>query len=588
MMKIKVSFLVLLVGLAFTACSVYDNDNSTTVVSVSSEMSVSGQTAAEMQLARLNLHRVLAKEAVALGTKAPLTVQVSEQELLDLALQDQQEREVFPGPKLVGMVKPVFAVVDLAPVRLDTLAAGPKLLDLGAVQAADDGGFVYTTAVRSEGARSLRVHISDMSLPANTELFVFSEEGEAFGPYADTGPDGTGEFWTPSVNGSELFVQVRHYGVAVREDLVSTWFVIDQVGHIDPAAVELGVVGEYGIGQQCYEAECIENASCSDTGHMGGAESAVAHYQFVKKPYVYLCSGGLLADSDPGSEIPYFLTANHCVSRQKDANSAEFYFDYTKPCGTDCGNAETDAIKVAGGGTILSTNSTGDYTLMQIRGAVPAGRLFLGWTNAAIAYNDGAHLFRLSHPSGGPLAYSTHDVDTQKGTCGSWPRGNWIYSTDTFGATEGGSSGSVVLNAEGRVVGQLSGGCGTNVQDDCDNVNNATVDGALAAYFGQVSPWLGTGEPVPTCTEDPTICADGELCCNDQCVAPACDGDADCDDGNACTTDTCSNPGTCNAGCQNTAIPGCSNCGAAGDPCSDGGDCCSGKCRGKPGTMICR
>ena len=523
-MRIKTPFVLLLVGVAFTACSVYDNDQTTTVVSVSSEMSVSGPTVAEMRLARLNLHRVLTNEAVVLGAQAPVTVQVTEQELLDLAVQEQEARTVFPGPKLVGMVMPVFAVVDLAPVNLEVLSTEPKLLDTGAIRSVDDGGFVWTTAVRSEGAQSVRVHISDMSLPMNTELFVYSAEGQAHGPYAGTGPNDTGEFWTPSVNGSELFVQVRHYGIAVQADLISTWFIIDQIGHIDPSAVELGAVGEYGIGSRCYGAECVENASCyeAETSLLGGAESAVAHYQFIKRPYIYMCSGGLLADSDTGSEIAYFLSANHCVSKQKDANSAEFFFDYAKPCGIDCGDPEVDAgLKITGGAEILSTSSTSDYTLMTIKAGVPAGRVFLGWTNAEIAFTNGAGLFRLSHPSGGPLSYSTHGVDTAKGTCSSWPRGDWIYSTDTLGATEGGSSGSPVLNAAGEVVGQLSGGCGTNIGEDCDTVNNATVDGAIARYYDQVSQWLGDGGGgEPTCTDDPTLCAVDEICCGGQCVVP--------------------------------------------------------------------
>ena len=35
--------------------------------------------------------------------------------------------------------------------------------------------------------------------------------------------------------------------------------------------------------------------------------------------------------------------------------------------------------------------------------------------------------------------------------------------------------GQPVLNAAGEVVGQLSGACGTNVNDTCDSVSNATV-----------------------------------------------------------------------------------------------------------------
>jgi V8-like Glu-specific endopeptidase len=606
---------MVLVGVAFTGCSFYDNDQPDTIVSVSSEVSVSGPTVAELQVARANLHRVLISERVALAELAPVAVQITEQELLDLAVQEEAQRTVFPGPKLVGMTKPVFAEVDLAPVQIEALSNQPQLLDVGAIRAVDDG-FVYTTSVRSEGARAVRVHISDLSLPANIELYVFNSDGEAYGPYVGMGPNHTGEFWTPSVKGFELFVQVRHYGVATQADLVSTWFVIDEVAHIDPAAVNLGAIDQYNIGTLCYEAGCIENASClyeefprmnqaaSDT-----AQAGIAHFQYVKRPYIYLCSGGLLADDDYGSQIPYFLTANHCLSKQRYANTAEFFFDYTKPCGTDCGDPEVESadplsgiIKVEGGAEILSSSSTSDYTLAQIRQAVPAGRTFLGWTNAETATDSGAGLFRLSHPSGGPMAYSEHVVDTDKGTCSSWPRGSWIYSTDTFGATEGGSSGSPVFNAAGEVVGQLSGACGFNPGEACDTTN-ATVDGALAAYHSQVAGWLGSGQP--PCAGDEEC--GGDICCGGECVAPACGVNANCDDGQSCTADLCSDGGTCGASCSNTwnacsmvaddcCGPACDSsndadcpsCSPVGASCTDGVDCCSGKCKGKSGGKLCR
>ena len=56
-----------------------------------------------------------------------------------------------------------------------------------------------------------------------------------------------------------------------------------------------------------------------------------------------------------------------------------------------------------------------------------------------------------------------------------WRVGSW-----EFGVTEGGSSGSPVVNSSGQVVGQLSGGCGYNINDVCDEVQNRTVDGAFA------------------------------------------------------------------------------------------------------------
>ena len=120
-------------------------------------------------------------------------------------------------------------------------------------------------------------------------------------------------------------------------------------------------------------------------------------------------------------------------------------------------------------------------------------------------------------------AYSEHEVDLNAPTCLSWPRGERIYSRDIFGATEGGSSGSPVLNAQAEVVGQLSGACGTNVYDECDAVNNATVDGAFAHYYAKVQPFLGDGSS--GCSTAPE-CDDGNLCTTDVCISGTCSNTA--------------------------------------------------------------
>jgi hypothetical protein len=192
----------------------------------------------------------------------------------------------------------------------------------------------------------------------------------------------------------------------------------------------------------------------------------------------------------------------------------------------------------------------------------------MGWSTADVAFADATPLYRVSHPAGAPQAYSSHQVSTSAGTCSSWPRGPWIYSRDVTGATEGGSSGSPVVNSGGLVVGQLSGGCGTNIGDNCDAVNNATVDGAFAAYYDQVAPWLGEAGP---CTD-----ADGD----DFCVPDDCDDD-----------DPDVNPGAaeiCDDGidnnCDGSVDEGCSSCLPPGDPCTSGAVCCSGLCHPKRHT----
>jgi hypothetical protein len=392
------------------------------------------------------------------------------------------------------------------------------------------------------------------------------------GPYLGAGPFDSGEFWSQLVIGETVFLQVRQYGPAKAGWLHQSYFDIVDVGHVG-----------YQMGARfksfCTDnASCVENAECFTNSVVDAARDAVAHMQYVKRPYLYICSGGLLNDST-GSGTPYFLTANHCISRDREARTLETYFQWTIDCDDNgeysCPEPFENPVGVPSmyGSSVLATNRTSDFTLLLLDGAVPPGVGFLGWTTDVVAFSQGVSLYRISHPAGSPQAYSSHEVDAYAGTCSSWPRGAWIYSRDVVGATQGGSSGSPVVNGQGQVVGQLSGACGYNLNDDCDSDANATVDGAFAHYYDQVAPWLNQAG-----CED--IDEDGfgaEFC-----------GGSDCDDLNAEV-----NPGApelCDGidnNCDGEIDEGCGGtCEPAGAACTTNSDCCSNRCH--PRKLTCK
>jgi len=497
---------------------------------------------------RDELHQWLMSEAVLQGLDKPVVAVFTADEM---AAVDNARGE---DPKRVGLTRSLSVNVSFADMKMSRLSGRTIQRGNGAITGTEDGGFVYTMTLSSPEAAALRVHFTGFRLPPATGVYLYTDETQAFGPYTGRGPFGDGEFWSHTVVGDYVILQLRHVGPATDADLHGAGFTVAGLGHVRPVFLS---------GTCSNNANCVVNAKCSVADPaVDPARNAVAAMQWISGAFIYFCSGGLVADKDTNSTIPYFLTANHCISRGKDAKNLENFFQYTTPCNSESGcmtwqelrNNYPQNLRTLGA-SIVSTGRGGDYTLLQLAEAPPSGSTFLGWNSTPVAFSNGTHLYRISHPDGSPQSYSAHDVDTSAQTCQGWPRGDRIYSHDVAGATEGGSSGSPVVNGNGEIVGQLSGACGTNVNDVCDNQNNSTVDGAFAAYYSTVSQWL---DPGTSCSPSPEICDNGV--------------DDDCD------------------GLIDGADPDCQTSGGLppGSSCTDNSQCASNNCKGKPGYKTCK
>ena len=439
------------------------------------------------------------------------------------------------GKYLVGVNKAIGVTVDFSAAA--GLGDRTRALAAGAARGDGQGGFVWTAAVRAPGATAMRVRVTGLDLPEGAELFVYNLAGQAFGPYTGRGPLGTGDLFTNTVFGERLVLQLRQPAGAEAVPALR----LEEAGvlgkrFVAPRYSPFGAFDANDLNALAkasnlcsYNADCIVNAACTSNAAVNLAKDAVASILFASGASQYICTGGLIADNDAATTIPYFLTAHHCISSSGEASSLETYFDYSTTCSSpNCTQPYNNAGDTLGS-TIMATNSSSDYSLLRLSAApVTADGLatYLGWQSTAVANTNNLQLYRISHPSGAPQAYSEQRVDTTKGTCRTLPRGDFIYSTDNLGGTEGGSSGSPVVNGAGQIVGQLYGACGFNVNDPCDAASNATVDGAFAATYPNVAAFL--------------------------------------------------NPG------------GGGGCGAIGSSCTANSQCCSNNCKGKPGAQTCK
>jgi trypsin-like peptidase len=389
-----------------------------------------------------------------------------------------------------GRVPPQAGLVRSLP-RSQRVVLGAELLDRA--PAAHAGGIVapsgfdhlaWGAEVRVEGAYRLRLHLAGVRLPVGARLWVHGDD--VAGPFGLELRAPDGGLWTPSIGGESARLDVELPAAAFAGGKRFS-FTIDRVLELVPLA-----------GEQT--GPCNVDASCVGRDVMPAIDDvrrAVARLEFVSGASAFLCSGGLLNDSDPRTEVPYLLTAHHCFSTPDAAASLEAWFDDET---SSCNGAAPalNGLPRANGATLLASGDSSDYTLVRLN-AVPGGRVFLGWNADPGAVPDGTLVHRLSHPDGDPQSYTSTRVSTTVPACfGARP--SFLYSTQVTGGTFGGSSGAPLVLGTGQVVGQLLGGC--NSADDCSALQY-TVDGAFAATYSAIRQFI---DPLGSCGGPDALC----------------------------------------------------------------------------------
>jgi hypothetical protein len=359
----------------------------------------------------------------------------------------------------------------------------------------------WTARVGIPGAFRLRLRLDVLDLPEGAKLWVAGVDEGPVGFGAEL-IDEAGGLWTPSVGGESITLHVEW------PDGLKPALRISE-------AMQLFATGN-PFGGAPEKTACLRDATCVGNGEFSGivaARGAVAHIQFVKNGSGFVCSGGLLNDTNPNTVVPLFLLANHCFSSQSSASSIEAFWDY-KSANCNGNWPSLGSLQKSNGSTLLATSSSTDVTLVRLN-SIPAGRWLLGWDARTQILTQHLRLHRLSHPFPdgfnvpGSQAYSRMRLSTSSPTCTGINRPQYLYSVPENGGQYGGSSGAPVMIDSGQVVGQLRGACGPNPSNGCD-YSNYVVDGSLAQSWALLSPHL---DPQIT-TTTPCVANSTTLCVN--------------------------------------------------------------------------
>ncbi|MFT7462483.1 MAG: lysyl endopeptidase [Pseudohongiellaceae bacterium] len=313
------------------------------------------------------------------------------------------------------------------PVEID-------IKELGVVDVLPDGGHVYRLRITSPGAFSLGLGFSTFDLPEGAGLWVHADDGEeTYGAYSMLNNKANREFAIQPLAGSALVLEyVEPEWVEFAGEVVVNQVVHDYrnaFGHKDA-----GYAGGSG--------SCNNDVNCA----VGAPWSNEIRASALIIAGGVLCSGSLV-NNTANDGTQYFWTANHCGSM----NNAVFRFNYEK---SGCGSGGAPTNQTVQGSTLIANNSNVDYRLVRITQAIPDSYdvYYQGFSRSTA---NPSNTIAIHHPSGDVKKISFDDDPATKS-------GNqWKISQWDDGVTEGGSSGSPLLDPNGRLIGQLCCGQAT-------------------------------------------------------------------------------------------------------------------------------
>ena len=348
-----------------------------------------------------------------------------------------------------------------------------------------DGSERWRVRISSPGAQSLNFGFSEYEMPEGGRLSIFPPSAEQDRPIRDfTAADNEDhrQLWTPIFESDEVVLEVTLLPDS-RELLALK---LSRVNHGFRKNTDKAI-GNNASGS------CNIDVACTTDSTVGMMVQAYANQ--IRSVGAYTLNGfdtcsGALINNTANDGRPYFLTAEHCGITPGNAPSMVVYFNFEN---STCRTPGSPASGQPGNGALTQFNSgaiyraaydASDFCLVELDDPVPQSYnvYYAGWDRTgANGMAAGIH-----HPAVAEKRISFELDDTvDRGA-------THVEVTDwDFGTTEGGSSGSPLFDAAGRIIGDLTGGLAACGNDGYDEYGRISVSwGGGGTTETRLSDWL--------------------------------------------------------------------------------------------------
>ncbi len=357
-----------------------------------------------------------------------------------------------------------------------------------------NGDRLWQVEIVCPGALSVNFCYDKFWIPDGGKFFVYSKDrNHSIGAFTNRNNKGDSinvrGFATGLVYGNDVILEYYQPKDVTTDAVISIEYVVHGYRYVNLGQRSLG------FGASC---SYMVDINCQEGNDWQYDKCAVAMVIVDGERW---CSGSLLVTTDLGQK-PYFLTADHCLGAWENGHWIKhdainlpnldlysFYWNYEAP---GCNNANVEpSYYCTNAATLVANNTYTDFALLRlsedpkdIPNYIP---YYLGWDCSGEAREPGVCIH---HPKGDVKKISTVDgqlgsvcMDGQPPGSNTYWSAKWLQTSNGHGVTQEGSSGSSLLTAAHKVIGQLY--CSTC--NDCNNLN-------CHSYYGKFHlSWTGNG-----------------------------------------------------------------------------------------------
>lgn len=372
----------------------------------------------------------------------------------------------------------------------------------------DNGNKIWRLSIRSEGAQALGLYYDAFWIPSNGELYIYnSDKTKLLGAYTNANNHESGVFANEIIEDSEITLEYIQKGEG--QPIIH----INQVSYAYRSIKTTRDINNFGDS-----GSCEVNVNCSPEGDdWQDIKRAVCRISLKIGNNNFWCSGSFINNTAEDCK-PYILTADHCTydddnnvyASQNDMNQWVFYFNYEaseceNPSSSPSSNTMTGCSKISNSSATGNISGTSDFHLLELNDTPPYdyGLFAAGWDRTTTPSANGVGIH---HPAGDIKKISKY---TQSASSSGYDwRVKWTGTENGHGVTEGGSSGSPLLNANKQIVGDLSTG-----SSYCAFTNGSDFYGKFSYSWNQngnssnrqLKPWLDPNNSGVT-TLDGKVC----------------------------------------------------------------------------------